>query len=37
MATTKFEADTSLSRDDYFPGKGHNYSLNSTLFRLVFD
>lgn len=28
----KFEADTSLSRNDYFLGNGEDYSLNSKLF-----
>ena len=28
----KFEADTSLTRDDYFLGDGDNFSFNGTLF-----
>ncbi|KAL6707920.1 hypothetical protein ACN47E_003594 [Coniothyrium glycines] len=28
----KFEADTSLTRNDYFTGNGDNYSFNGTLF-----
>jgi hypothetical protein len=28
----RFEADASLSRDDYFTGDGDNFSLNTTLF-----
>lgn len=31
----KFEADTSLTRDDFFLGGGDNFSFNSTLFRMM--
>ena len=31
----KFEADTSLTRDDYFLGNGDNFSFNSTLFGMM--
>lgn len=31
----KFEADTSLTRDDYFLGNGDNFSFNGTLFKMM--
>lgn len=31
----KFEADTSLTRDDYFLGDGDNFSFNATLFAMM--
>lgn len=31
----KFEADTSLTRDDYFLGDGDNFSFNGTLFGMM--
>ncbi|KAL3426484.1 hypothetical protein PVAG01_03275 [Phlyctema vagabunda] len=31
----KFEADTSLTRDDYFLGDGDNFSFNGTLFAMM--
>lgn len=31
----KFEADTSLTRDDYFLGNGDNFSFNGTLFGMM--
>ena len=31
----KFEADTSLTRDDYFLGGGDNFSFNKTLFNMM--
>lgn len=31
----KFEADTSLTRDDYFLGDGDNFSFNGTLFTMM--
>lgn len=31
----KFEADTSLTRDDFFLGKGDDYSFNGTLFGMM--
>jgi len=31
----KFEADTSLTRDDYFLGDGDNFSFNGTLFKMM--
>ena len=31
----KFEADTSLTRDDYFLGEGDNFSFNTTLFEMM--
>ncbi|PMD35393.1 putative aromatic peroxygenase [Hyaloscypha variabilis F] len=31
----KFEADTSLTRDDYFLGDGDNFSFNGTLFQMM--
>lgn len=31
----KFEADTSLTRDDYFLGKGDNFDFNGTLFGMM--
>lgn len=31
----KFEADTSLTRNDYFLGKGDNYKFNGTLFGMM--
>jgi hypothetical protein len=33
----KFEADTSLTRDDYFLGDGDNFSFNGTLFGMMTD
>lgn len=33
----KFEADTSLTRDDYFIGKGDNFDFNGTLFGMMAD
>jgi len=33
----KFEADTSLTRDDYFLGDGDNFSFNGTLFGMMQD
>lgn len=31
----KFEADTSLTRDDYFLGDGDNFSFNGTLYKMM--
>lgn len=31
----KFEADTSLTRNDYFLGKGDNFSFNTTLWQMM--
>ncbi|CZR51721.1 uncharacterized protein PAC_01598 [Phialocephala subalpina] len=31
----KFEADTSLTRDDYFLGTGDNFNFNGTLFKMM--
>jgi hypothetical protein len=31
----KFEADTSLTRDDYFLGDGDNFSFNGILFKMM--
>lgn len=31
----KFEADTSLTRDDFFLGKGDNFNFNGTLFGMM--
>lgn len=31
----KFEADTSLTRDDFFLGKGDDFSFNGTLFQMM--
>ena len=31
----KFEADTSLTRDDYFLGDGDNFDFNGTLFGMM--
>lgn len=31
----KFEADTSLTRDDFFLGDGDNFSFNGTLFQMM--
>lgn len=31
----KFEADTSLTRNDYFTGKGDNFRFNGTLFGMM--
>jgi hypothetical protein len=31
----KFEADTSLTRDDFFLGKGNNFAFNGTLFGMM--
>lgn len=31
----KFEADTSLTRDDYFLGDGNNFAFNGTLFAMM--
>ncbi|KAL3422271.1 hypothetical protein PVAG01_06427 [Phlyctema vagabunda] len=33
----KFEADTSLTRNDYFLGKGDNFNFNGTLFGMMTD
>lgn len=33
----KFEADTSLTRNDYFTGDGDNFSFNGTLFGMMDD
>jgi len=33
----KFEADTSLTRDDFFLGGGDNFSFNGTLFKMMTD
>ncbi|KAJ4294179.1 hypothetical protein N0V90_007869 [Kalmusia sp. IMI 367209] len=33
----KFEADTSLTRNDYFTADGDNYSMNGTLFGMMQD
>ena len=33
----KFEADTSLTRDDYFLGDGDDFSFNGTLFAMMQD
>merc|ERR1711988_1341637 len=33
----KFEADTSLTRNDYFTGDGDNFSFNGTLFGMMND
>jgi hypothetical protein len=33
----KFEADTSLTRDDFFLGGGDNFSFNGTLFKMMHD
>lgn len=33
----KFEADTSLTRDDYFLGDGDNFSMNATLFGMMVE
>ena len=31
----KFEADTSLTRNDYFLGHGNNFEFNGTLFGMM--
>lgn len=31
----KFEADSSLTRNDYFLGNGDNFSFNTTLFKMM--
>jgi hypothetical protein len=33
----KFEADTSLTRNDFFLGKGDNFKFNGTLFKMMTD
>ena len=33
----KFEGDASLTRDDYFLGKGDNFNFNGTLFGMMTD
>ena len=33
----KFEADSSLTRNDFFTGKGDNYNFNGTLFKQMTD
>lgn len=33
----KFEADTSLTRNDFFTGKGDNFKFNGTLFKMMTD
>lgn len=33
----KFEADTSLTRNDFFLGKGDNFKFNGTLFKMMHD
>jgi hypothetical protein len=33
----KFEADTSLTRDDFFLGHGDNFSFNGTLYKMMHD
>ncbi|KAH6661899.1 putative aromatic peroxygenase [Halenospora varia] len=33
----KFEADTSLTRNDFFLGQGDNFSFNGTLYKMMHD